>query len=53
MTVDELENAVRTLLLDFERLSGQEIEGVRVDTRNYANLNVEIFLKDKSTPRRF
>jgi hypothetical protein len=53
VTVDELEHAIRTLLLDFEEESGREIESVRVDSRNFANLHVEVFLKSEDAPRRF
>jgi hypothetical protein len=45
--LDELENRLRSLLLDFESQSGREIESVRVDTRNFANLAVEVFVKDR------
>jgi hypothetical protein len=47
MTIEELERRIRKLLLDFEQLSGREIESVQVDTRNFANLAVEVFLKLK------
>jgi hypothetical protein len=52
VTVDELEHAIRTLLLDFEEESGREIESVRVDTRNFANLHVEVFLKGAGDEKR-
>jgi len=47
MTVDELENAIRRALLDFVNSTGRQIEHVRVDTRNYANLSVEVLLVDE------
>jgi hypothetical protein len=44
MTVDELENAIQRALLDFVNATGRQIEHVRVDTRNYANLAVDVVL---------
>ena len=44
MTVDELERAIQSALLDFVNSTGREIEHVRVDTRRFANLSVEVFL---------
>lgn len=51
MSLDELEHAIRTLLLNFEAQSGREIESVRVDTRNFANLAVEVTLKVRQPDR--
>jgi hypothetical protein len=44
MTVDELENAIQRALIDFVNATGREIDHVRVDTRSFANLAVEVFL---------
>jgi hypothetical protein len=44
MTIYELENGIRSLLIDFERLSGREINSIRIYTRN----DIEIFLKEDS-----
>lgn len=45
MSLDELENAIQKALLDFVAITGRQIEHVRVDTRNFANLDVEVTLK--------
>jgi hypothetical protein len=50
MTVDELENAIQRALIDFVNATGREIDHVRVDTRNFGNLAVEVFLKNEAAP---
>ena len=43
--IRELEKAIQHLLIEFVNTTGCEIESVRVDTRIFANLAVEIDLK--------
>lgn len=45
MTLEELEKAIHTALIKFVNETGNEIEHVRVDTRHFANLAVEVYLK--------
>ena len=40
-----LEIALEKLLIGFENDTGAKIEEVSVDTRNFARLNVEVFIK--------
>ena len=40
----DAEQKIRSILIDLEDASGEKIDNVRVDTRNFSNLNVEIFL---------
>lgn len=42
----DLEYAIHWLLIDFANKHGCVIDQVRVDTRNFANLAVEVFLKE-------
>jgi hypothetical protein len=46
-SIRELEKDIQRLLVDFVNTTGCEIESVRVDTRVFANLAVEIDLKKK------
>ena len=41
------EIAIEKILQGLESDSGIEIDQVQVDTRNFSNLNVEIFFKDR------
>ena len=41
------EAAIQSLLLDLEEFSERRIDHVRVDTRNFANLRVEIFFAEE------
>lgn len=45
MTLEALEKKIQQLLLDFENERGDRIGLVTVDTRNYANCTVEIFMQ--------
>ena len=45
MTIETLKKKIQKLLLAFEEEHGHKIDAVEVDTRNYANLVVSIFLK--------
>ena len=45
ITIEGVEKAIQRALLDFVAATGCEIDSVRVDTRNFANLSVEILLK--------
>jgi hypothetical protein len=45
MTLEALEKKIQKLLLDFEDEHGHRIDAVEVDTRNFANYTVSIFLK--------
>ena len=49
--MSELEDAIQRLLIDFVNRTGREIDHVRVDTRNFANLSVEIVLKETKDGR--
>lgn len=40
----EAEKRIQRILLDLEEAAGWRIDQVRVDTRNFANCAVEIFL---------
>jgi len=42
------EIAIESILLDLEEAI-EKIDRVNVDTRNFANLNVEIFFKSEAT----
>lgn len=42
------EDKIQRILIDLEMATGNEIDNVRVDTRRFANLHVEIFLRDGS-----
>lgn len=44
--VARCEIALQKLLLKLEEDTGKKIDQVSVDTQNFANLNVEIFLLD-------
>lgn len=44
--IEKLQKDIQKLLLDFQEERGEEIEDVRVDTRNFANLSVEVLLKE-------
>lgn len=39
------ETAIQKILLDLQERQGIKIENVSVDTRNFANLSVEIFVQ--------
>ena len=39
------ENQIQKILLDLEEATGREIDVVQVDTRQFANLRVEIFFE--------
>lgn len=48
--LEKIERAIQKLLIDFVADTGRQIDSVRVDTREYANLSVEVFLKSTTTP---
>lgn len=39
------EQQIQRALLDLPEITGRDVESVNVDTRNFANLKTEIFLK--------
>lgn len=43
----QAEERIQKILLDLEEEAGREIDAVQVDTRQFANLKVEIFFEDK------
>ncbi len=45
VALTDLEFTIQNMLIDFANEHGCKIESVRVDTRNFANLNVEIQLE--------
>lgn len=45
--LEEAERRIQRLLLDLEEAAGKRIDQVNVDTRNYANCSVEIFLTER------
>jgi len=44
------ESAMQRILLDLVETIGRDLDHVRIDTREFANLAVEIFAKDPATP---
>lgn len=42
--ISEAEKKIQKILLDLENDAGVKIDNVGVDTRNYANLAVEIYI---------
>ncbi len=51
LALTDLEFTIQNMLIDFSNEHGCKIEHVGVDTRNFANLNVEIHLaEDKGKP---
>jgi hypothetical protein len=49
MTIDKAENAIQSTLINLVNSTGRDIELVRIDTRNFANIKVEIILKPGAT----
>ncbi len=45
--VKKAQEIIRTALLALESATGKSIESVRVDTRNFANLDTEIWLTEE------
>lgn len=45
--IKEAEKRIQRALLDLEEEVGKNIDQVNVDTRNYANCSVEIFLTER------
>lgn len=41
----QAERRIRAILVELEEAEEREVDQVRVDTRNFANLTVEIFFK--------
>lgn len=47
MALTSAEKRIQRILLDLEEEAGKRIDQVNVDTRNYANCSVEIFLTER------
>ncbi len=45
------ERMIQGILIELADAIGRDLDHVRIDTREFANLAVEIFAKDPATPR--
>ena len=45
IATETAEESIRKILLDLQDRTDRRVDKVNVDTRNFANCNVEIFLK--------